>query len=209
MSSFFEAPPPPPEPPPEPPGRPWVGARDAVVGRTVALNLVLGRSERAALWIPALTGYVDGFEFDIELRHQPDEEELEHPFFPGRRRPRRRRTAGEGLDPDLLRLGIQFSDGRKATNIDWATPSRMHGAPDEPPEGPVLLPRSGGGGGGRWRQGFWVWPLPPEGALAFVCEWPAADIPETRNEIDSALVREAAAGAVVLWSDTGTAGDAS
>jgi hypothetical protein len=43
-----------------------------------------------------------------------------------------------------------------------------------------------------------------------VCEWPLADISETRSEIDSALLRDAAAEAVALWpeaeggSDSGT-----
>jgi hypothetical protein len=49
--------------------------------------------------------------------------------------------------------------------------------------------------------GYWVWPLPPEGPLAFVCEWPIADIPETRTEIDSALLRDAAADAVIVWPE--------
>ena len=50
----------------------------------------------------------------------------------------------------------------------------------------------GGGGGGRWRQSYWVWPLPPSGPLAFVCEWSAASIPVTRREIDAQLVLDAA-----------------
>lgn len=206
MSSFFEPPPPPPELPPEPLRQPWAGARDAVIGKAVALNLVIGRSEKAAVWIPAITAYVDGFELDVELRRL-DDEEFDHPLFLGHHTRRRHRASGDGLDPDLLRLGIQFSDGGKATNIDSPMLFRMPGEPDEPPEGPVLFPRGGGGGDGRWRQEFWVWPLPPEGPLAFVCEWPAADIPETRNEIDSALVREAAADAVILSSDTETRSD--
>ena len=108
--------------------------------------------------------------------------------------PRQRRLPqGEGLDPGLLLFGVQFADGRKATNLDERMPFRMLEDPDLQPDGPVLSPsRGGGGGGGRWRHGFWVWPLPPEGPLAFVCEWPVAGIPETRTEIDSALVRDAA-----------------
>jgi hypothetical protein len=51
---------------------------------------------------------------------------------------------------------------------------------------------SGGGGGGRWHQGFWMWPLPPISPLSFVCEWPAAGIPLTRVEIDSQPLRDAA-----------------
>jgi hypothetical protein len=47
----------------------------------------------------------------------------------------------------------------------------------------------------------WVWGLPPPGPLAFVCEWPARGIPETRVEIDAGLVLEAAGRAVAIWPD--------
>jgi hypothetical protein len=42
---------------------------------------------------------------------------------------------------------------------------------------------------------------PPEGPLAFVCEWPIAAIPETTTEIDSTLLSDAAADAIVLWPE--------
>jgi hypothetical protein len=200
--SFFEPPPPPPPEPPEPPRRPWHGPPDATVGRALALNLVLGRSGKAALWIPSLGVYPDGFELSVEIRHRLDEDELEHPFFMHLHlHRRRRRPPGEQLDPELVRLGIEFADGRRATNLDERMPFALPGEPDEPPTGPVLAVAGGGGGGGRWHANFWVWPLPPEGPLAFVCEWPVAGIPETRREIDSAPIRDAAAAAVVLWAD--------
>jgi hypothetical protein len=47
----------------------------------------------------------------------------------------------------------------------------------------------------------WVWGLPPPGQLAFVCEWPARNIPETRVEIEAGLVLEAASRAVPIWPD--------
>jgi len=171
-----------------------------VIGKTVALNLVIGRSDKAALWIPALTGFADGFEFEIELRH--DLEDGGSPFYFGNH-PHRRRWASEGgRYPELIRFGIQFSDGRKATNIEGRTPGA-----DEASEAAELSAHRGGGGGGRWCQEFSVRPLPPAGPLAFVCEWPVADIPETRNEIDLALVRDAAAEAVLLWPAAETRGD--
>ncbi len=206
--SFFEPPPPPPEPPAQPPRQPWHGASDAAIGKTIAVNLVLGRSVKAALWIPALTVYAEGFEFDVEIRHRLEESEFEHPFFlPHHRRRRRSRTSEEGLDPALVRFGIEFSDGRKATNLGSRMPFALPGEPDAPPEGPLLVPsRGGGGGGGRWHHGFWVWPLPPEGPLAFVCEWPAADIPETRAEIDSSLIQRAAAEVIELWPEHDNSG---
>ena len=201
MSSFFEPPPPPPEPPERParpPRRPWQGVPDGVVGRTVALNLVLGRSDNAVLWIPAVTVYPDVFEFDVEIRHRLDEEAFPYPFM--LHHPRR--SADGELDPGVFRLGIELSDGRKATNLNPGYPFPDPNDPNTPPAGPILDGGGGGGGGGgRWSQGYWVWPLPPEGPLAFVCEWPIADIAETRTEIESALLRDAAGDAVTAWPE--------
>jgi hypothetical protein len=178
-----------------------MGVPGGVVGRTVALNLVLGQSAKAVIWIPWVTVYPDGFELQLEIR-QRDVEAWSDQFMllhhQGSRRP-----DGE-LDPGLLRFGIELSDGRKATNLNpgGAGPGDW----DTPPAGPILSGGGGGGGGlagggARLNYSYWVWPLPPEGPMAFVCEWPIADIPETRTEIDSALLREGAAEAVIVWRE--------
>jgi hypothetical protein len=66
----------------------------------------------------------------------------------------------------------------------------------------VLSPRGGSGSGdGNCRQSIWVWPLPPAGKLAFVCEWPTAGIPLTRHEIDAQLVLDAVSRAEQLFTD--------
>lgn len=57
----------------------------------------------------------------------------------------------------------------------------------------------GGGGGGAWDGEYWLWPLPPPGPLAFVCEWPARGIPQTRSEVDASLVCDAAEQAEIIW----------
>jgi hypothetical protein len=56
-------------------------------------------------------------------------------------------------------------------------------------------------GAGNWRQRIWIWPLPPTGRLAFVCEWPAAGVPLTRHEIDAQLILDATARAQLLFND--------
>lgn len=207
MASFFDPPPDPPEPPERPaapPLPPWHGVPGGVIGRTIALNLVLGRSTKAAIWIASVTAYPEVFEFKVEIRHHDREVSDEFLWPHGLRR-----SAGE-LHPELLRLGVQFSDGRKATNVNPGSGFWPRDR-DTPPAGPILSEGGGGGGGdgaggSRWQQEYWVWPLPPEGPLAFVCEWPIADIPETRSEIDSAALRDAANEAVILWSGGETGG---
>jgi len=66
------------------------------------------------------------------------------------RPPLRRHLKGTALPPELLRIGVQFADGEKATNVG--------GRPfaDGQPTGPVMIDGGGGGGGGRWRQSQWV-----------------------------------------------------
>ena len=86
--------------------------------------------------------------------------------------------SAEAQNPSL-RIGIQFATG------------------DGPSMSMIL---SGGGRGGfEWR--YWVSPLPPLGSLAFVCEWPALGIPETRVGIDAETIREAAARSIQLWPE--------
>jgi hypothetical protein len=69
-------------------------------------------------------------------------------------------------------------------------------------DGPVLHPRGGGGGGGQWHQDQWVWPLPPPGSLAFVCEWPAVGIEITRTEVDAQAILDASARAQVIFDQS-------
>ena len=86
------------------------------------------------------------------------------------------------------------------TNLDI---TGIGGPHDHRPKGPVLEGGGGGGIGQRYDLYYWVWPLPPPGRLAFVCEWPALGIPLSRYEIDSALIRDAAARDAPLWQVDG------
>jgi hypothetical protein len=58
----------------------------------------------------------------------------------------------------------------------------------------------GGHGSNRehtWR--YWAWPLPVDGRLAFVCEWPEFGIDETRQSLDAALFTDALRSARPIW----------
>jgi hypothetical protein len=79
---------------------------------------------------------------------------------------------------------------------------------EETPTEPVLVHRRAGGGGGRWLQTCWVWPLPPPGSLGFVCEWPAAGIGLSLVEIEAQLIIDAAERAEFLWEDGAAPGAA-
>ena len=82
------------------------------------------------------------------------------------------------------------------------------GADDEPPK--IALNTHGGGGGpGSYETTFWLWPVPPPGAVTLAAEWPALGIELTRHEIDAGLIIDAAARSEVLWpEDAGGASEA-
>jgi hypothetical protein len=105
---------------------------------------------------------------------------------------------GGVIPEEMLRFGVEFSDGRKATNTS-GHPAFMDR--DGEPAGPILMPGSGGGGRGSWRLSLWIWPLPPRGPLAFVCEWPEAEVPLTRREVDAEIVLEAAQRSQRLFAE--------
>jgi hypothetical protein len=182
MPSFFDAPPPP-EPPQQPPQPEWIGPPTNVLGAAVSLELLLARTDDAAVTLGHVLAYPNGFELRvrIRLRTPPDRHDpaLFHP-----------RAGG----PEAFHFGVQFSDGRKATNQTFP-------AFDKPHEPPVLTMRGGGGGGQSWDWGFWVWGLPTPGPLTFVCEWPSQGLAETRSGVDAQPILDAAARAEELWPE--------
>ena len=187
--SFFEPPAPPPEPQrhrqPE-----WLGPPENVMPAPFPLAPELARTGNVAIAAHGGLAYPNGFAFRVALLRRAElERATGDPFH------RWHRQRGE-LTEDVLRFGLQFADGAKATVFDV---HRSFGEAGRP-SGPVLMQR-GGGGGRAWEFGFWVWPLPPDGPLAFVVEWPSEGIELTRTEIDASVVRTAAEQAETLWRD--------
>jgi hypothetical protein len=190
--------------PPEPPEvdfrRPaWTQPPEDVVPGVAPVKLVLARTAQRAIGLTGIRAYPNGFACTLHLRLReviPGEQSLFGMFgmfdMLGELDP-----AGE-LGDYYLRLGVGFADGRKATNLD-----RRRDVEDGPPPDPPALRLT------RW-EGYdilsqevdlWVWGLPPPGPLAFVCQWPARRIPESRVKIDAALVLEAARRAEAIWPD--------
>ena len=189
MEEFFEPPPPPPEPEPRYRTPRWLAPPGGTLPGVVALERVIVRTDRVAICLGRVAAYPEGFQFDIVTMGSPDHDlQLDPMSF-------HRRLPGRQLAPELLRVGVQFADGGKATNTSDGL------AAAGPPSGPVLHGGGGGGGGAAWRQTYWVWPLPPPGPLTVVCEWPVADIPLSRCEIDSGEIIAAARRAQVVFSD--------
>jgi hypothetical protein len=166
-----------------------------VMGASVALDLLLARSSTAAVRVQHLIAFPTGFEFEVVAQFRPTGETWDpmHGLAGLRGKPGDEYGA---LSDEHLRFGVQFADGRKATNVGPPMWGVAVGT-----EGPMLHPGGGGAGASMANTTYWVWPLPPPGPLAFVCEWPKYGIPLTRQEIDGEMLLAAAAQAVDLWPE--------
>lgn len=190
--SFFELPPPPPKPPEDHVQPVWLGPPDNLLGVPFPLSVSLARTPSVALQLHTGLAYPSGIEFSLQLlqRERPRDRFGGGPIHAWHM------SRGETeLGPDVLRFGIELSDGRKATVFD----AHPFSKPDEAPAGPVLLQRGGGGGDRRFDVRFWLWPLPPPGELTFVAEWPSEGVELTRRPVDTAPILEAAARVEELW----------
>lgn len=186
--SFFDTPPPKQPPRADPQRQPWRGTADDTLGVPVPFAEVLARSDEVAILVSGLVAYPSGFSLTVIMlsRLKPPG----GPFSPAMH-------GHLGVAPDQggeFRFGIGFSDGSKLI---------VDRGPWRPVEPGVRTIRGqgGGGGDGRWTQGYFCQPLPPAGELRFVCVWPAFDIPETSLPMDAQLIIGAAEKATPIWPD--------
>jgi hypothetical protein len=166
---------------PGPQGHPW-DPPAAELAKAGASALLLARTEVVAVAVTAVWAFRAGFEFWVEAWfHRPG------------------LALQDASDEQSLHVGVQFADGRKVANVG-AVPDPAGSVAG----GLTLSPRSFGGGHWQKNRTYWVWPLPPAGPLAFVCEWAAFGIPESRAEIDAQLILDAAADSIQLWPAAGS-----
>ena len=177
--------------PAEPPDRwrpPWVGPPEGVLPGVLNERAVVFRTDDVLLVMDHFNVFPSGMEFSLNLSmRDPDPAAgLERPLkFHGPQH------------SDMLRFGIRFADGRSWSNVAPEYPMQ----PGDEPEGPIVFPSGGSGGSGRWDMSYWLWPLPPEGDLEFIADWPAQGIEECSATIDGTSIRAAAARAEVIWPE--------
>jgi hypothetical protein len=181
----------------------WLQAPEDVVGGVVLVELIVARNDRAAVFVTRLAAFPAGFEFDLELLTR------ERMRLAGRfDLIDRGDEPGSEPPPEVVRFGIEFSDGRRTTSLGGMTSGATYGlvadADDDAPDPRTeIMMNPGGGGGGERRsyETYWVWPLPPDGPVRFVCEWPEFGIAESSVEIDGSTIRGAADRATPVWGE--------
>lgn len=185
MGFFDDIPDPPELRPPDAQRQPWRGVPEDTHGIPVSLSAILAKGDQAAVVLLDVVAYPAGILLNVIATSRLDPS----PFAPGGMRGPGRRGPMAGV-----RLGISFSDGSKVANTAFIPRPG-------PPEGRILRPQGGSGGGRGFRWSFWSEPLPSPGVMRFVCDWIEAGIAETSVELDANAVLEAAAEATPIWPD--------
>jgi hypothetical protein len=177
----------------------WPG--ENVLPGMAPVAVILARTEQTVVAVTGIRAYPAGFGFTLHLRLRDLRRRQGREFWPFRELGPHR---GPPWPDEVLRLTVQFADGRSVSSLD---PPRSS-APD--PDRPMLSSGPGTGGGvDGWSfdMEYRVRPLPPPGPLAFICAWPGRGIPTSRMEVDGGAIRAAAGAAVTLWPDDPYCGD--
>jgi hypothetical protein len=164
----------------------WLRPPDGMVPGIVPVELLLAHTDTHAVLVTGLRAYPTGLDFVLTVRPRPGQPRQHH-----------RDRLSDHLQFHSLRLELRFADGRTVSNDPRRWPWTFE---TQQPDPPMLYHHGGGGGRDRgWRSHHWLWGLPPPGPLAFVCQWPAHQIPASGVNIDARLVLEAADRAAPLW----------
>jgi hypothetical protein len=207
---FFESPPAADEAAPRglPEPAPWSRPPPEETGAVLAVERTVARSANVAVRVPTIRAFRTGCMLDVEVvsrqgtLSEDDWWDLHSAVYGHFHRSR----PGAALPAKLLRMGVRYADGTRATTIGqhrrWAP-----GA-DDPPAGPLLgwAPGSGGMHGrelGFSYFGLWLWPLPPAEPFEFAVEWPFGGIDLTFAEFDGAAIVAAAGRSARYWPATG------
>lgn len=185
---------------------PWSAPPAWEAGATVAVDLVVARSAHVVVTLPEIRSYSTGCMLRVDVVTRPDglPDDEWWDLHMGAHGFSNRRGGGDRLPDRLLRLGVRFPDGAKATTLDRQPRGRRA---TDPPAGPLLTwspiggGTRGGGGLGFTSFGLWLWPLPPAEAFELAVEWPLGGIELTFAGLDGAAIATAAARSARYWPD--------
>ena len=206
---FFEPLPAGEEPAPRrlPERSPWSGPPPLETGAVLAVERMVARSANVVVRVPVIRAFRPGCMLDVEVVSRQGTLS-DDDWWDLHRSVHRGLVISPGSNqlPDkLLRLGVRYADGTKATTIEQHR--RQTTASADPPAGP-LLSWSPGSSGMHGRElgfsgfGLWLWPLPPAETFEFAVEWPFGGIELTIAQLDGAAIVAAAGRSGHYWPDT-------
>ena len=177
----------------------WFGPPDDELGVVVPQAVVAGRSQTGVVALRYVTAFSTGLLLDVVAAARGLKESRAQALF----HEQHVADSEEGLPDGFLRVGVEYPDGRQASNLAgrhlfWQSKSE--------PEGPVLFQAGGGGGSagsGRamMNPGYWLWPLPPAATLRLFVEWPAVEIALSSVELAGEPLLEASSRSEPFWTE--------
>lgn len=192
MSDFFPSPPTPPEPEDEASSPEWLNPPDDTLPGVVAYELIIGQSATAAVVLTGMRAYPVGvsMKLGVHIRKRHRTRDLNSEVFDGPYR----HDCDDAWQRGRLKWGLEFVDGTRVTNLD-----NLALISADRPVRPTLTGGGGSSSNQHAERDYWLWPLPPAGPAKIVCQWLDFDIERTTQQIDTALIVEAANRAVPLW----------
>jgi hypothetical protein len=181
--SFF-----PPEPESQAPNEPeMVDRRDPAngnfpgfLGTPVSIQVDPLRTDRLAITMDEFRAFPDGFNAALLVIARPGHTVDERAIHPDR-----------VMGPGRLRIGLEFSDGR-----------RGYLTRDPDPQGAFAIRFRGGGGSQfRVRQRLWVHAIPAPGQMDLVVAWRDEGMPETRLGIPTDHIIDAIGRVAPVWAE--------
>jgi hypothetical protein len=185
---------------------PWSAPPSQEIGAVLAVERVVARSANVVVLLPTIRVFSTGCILEVEVvSRQGDLSAQDWWYLHMGGSPFAQATGPNGgsqPSESLLRLGVRFADGGKATTVERrqivANPS------GDPPAGPLLswVPSGSGMRGGEFsfsHFGLWLWPLPPTESFEFAVEWPLGGVELTIVELDGAAIASAADRSARYW----------
>ena len=182
----------------EPEPKPWQQPSQVELPQLFPIGKALAVTPSVAIIVAGARVYSDGVEFRIERRIRRGD--LADNDWEAVQLRLQRSYYARGDSAGRLRFGVALGDGQHLV-LDRGG-LRLG---DEQPAGHTLNATDSHGGGSpsfqRFCDGLWLWPLPPEGPIEIVAQWPSLGIDESRVAIDSAELRELAGRVRRVWED--------
>ncbi|RBQ15541.1 hypothetical protein DP939_34770 [Spongiactinospora rosea] len=183
------------------------------MGAVLVSDVALARSPNVVITVPTIRAFSTGclIEANVVMRQHTlsaeDYEALGMSVYPHMIP---KAEAGQ-LPERLLRFGVRFGDGTKATTVGQRFDGvRLRQDPPSPPRLSLLFGgvsmRSGGEDAAVSLVGLWLWPLPPAETFELAAEWPAGGVELSIVSVDGAAIVAAARRSVPYWPEDAESG---
>ena len=173
----------------------WRPPIDQEIPASIGVDLQLGLSEQAALYLSRPAVYTEGLRFDVvSIQRKGLAKFVTHEQIRG--------TTEHGSpvpSEERLRLRVEFEDGQCEDNI-----AVYGGVANRRQMDRMALYRVGFWGGSDddyyyYIDELYLWTIPGAGDVAFVCQWPALGLSETHTKLNGDVVRQAVGDVRPLW----------